>query len=214
MSKKIIITTPVGKMKWFKAVKADEKFQKYSVDLILEDSEEVQKLINKVDELLEETLKIEQQKHKESGNKTFKKFNKKDNPIQEILDEDGNPTGSYRMKPTKDSIFKKENKVIAGPPILSPAARVLTTEEKSKLRVNNGSLGRLSVHLSPYVFQGKDVGVSLKLQAVQIIELASREDSMNNDAISGFSSEGDDFSFDESEAGDFSTSEATNSDDF
>lgn len=211
-AKKVIVTTPVGKMNWFKAVKPDEKFQKYSVELILEDSEALQKLINQVDELIENEIKTEQAKLKAEG-KPFKKFVKKDNPISEVLDTEGNPTGSYKMKPNKDGIFRKTNEVMAGPPIVSPSGRVLTSEEKAQLRVNNGSLGRVSILLSPYIFQSKEVGVSLKLQGVQIVELATREASMNNESVSGFGAMGEDFSFDDvSDSEEFKSNSDSDSD--
>ena len=193
-AKKVIVTTPVGKMNWAKLVKPDEKFLKYSVELVMEDSEQLQKLINQIDEMIDNEIKVEQAKIKAEG-KPFKKFEKKSNPISEVLDNDGNPTGSYKMKPNKDSIFRKTNEVISGPPLVSPAGRVLTETERNQLRINNGSTGRLSILLSPYVFQGSQVGVSLKLQGAQIIELASREASMNNESVSGFTSMGEDFDF-------------------
>jgi hypothetical protein len=171
--KSVKATSPKGSIMWFKLVKPDAKFKKYTVDLIVEDSPEIRKIINTMDTLIEETLKEEMAKATEK--KDFKRKAKlarsKNSSLEEQLDAQGQPTGKFVMKfRLASSGKKKDDSVyqIAPPALFNAQAKPYTDAEKATLQVFNGSIGQVSFEMSPYAMATGDVGVSLKPKAVMI----------------------------------------------
>ena len=200
MSNKIIekITTPKCIANWAKVVTPDLKFGKYSIDLILEDSPELQVMIEKANNVVDRTIKAEMAKMAAEG-KPVKKIMKSNKfPIREELDSQGNPTGRYVIKASSASKTKGNEKFpsknLPAPVIVSQANRVLTANEKQSLRILNGSIVRVGLTLSGYYFSG-EAGVSAKLQIVQIIELASGNGNDVNVNDFSFENEGEESGF-------------------
>lgn len=176
--KKISATSPIGQANWFKLVKPDQKFNKYSVDVIVEDSDTVQTLLNQIEELTAARLAQAKQeaktpqaasKAKDSGNR----------PIEAQLDSEGKPTGKYIMKFRLSSTGKKKDDTIyqvAPPAIFNSKNELLSSADKNALQVPNGSLIQVSFELSPYFVQSTGAGVTMKPKACKIHKLQSIAD--------------------------------------
>lgn len=144
MSKKEVVTTPIGEAEWFSLVNED-KFGNYTCNLKLEDSPETHKFIAKVDSFGKE------------GRKPYKK----------------NADGSYVIKlKVKSQGTKKDGSIYkVSPPVLyNSLGKKISGEELERLSVGNGSEIRAKVELSAYDFMGTQ-GVSCKPKAVQISKL-------------------------------------------
>lgn len=163
MSKSFV--TPVGTAIWPKLNVPDTKWKpegEYSVKLRLT-GEDADKLRTMIDQAIEENFKKVQAENKK---KTIKKA--ASTPYQEVRDDDGNPTGEF------DFAFKLKAKVknaktgaeVTLKPVLVDAKKTPTNAE-----VWSGSRIRVSGSLNPYHTASIGAGVSLRLQAVQIIEL-------------------------------------------
>lgn len=171
--KVIKATSPVGTIMWFKCVKPDQKFKKYTVDLIVEDTPAIRKIINAMDELVADTLKEETAKAVEKGDhkRKAKLGLSKNKSIEEQLDATGKPTGKFIMKFRLASSGKKKDDsvyTIAPPALFNAQAQPYTEAEKQSLQVFNGSIGLVNFEMSPYALATGDVGASLKPKAVQI----------------------------------------------
>ena len=60
-------TSPRGSVMWFKCIRPDDKFKKFTIDLIVDDTPEIRKIIDSMDTLIDETLKEEKAKAVEKG---------------------------------------------------------------------------------------------------------------------------------------------------
>lgn len=171
--KKIKATSPIGTIMWFKLLKADQKFKKYTVDLIVEDSEQIRKIIQTMDDAIEETLKAEKAKAVEK--KDFKRQKAlsvaKSKPIEPQLDAEGKETGKYIMRfRMKSEGMNKEKQVykINPPAVFNAQQKPYSAEEKATLMVFNGSIGQIAFEMSPYALATGDVGVTLRPTAAMI----------------------------------------------
>jgi len=216
--KKVIVkgTSPVGNANWFKLVKPDAKFQKYSVDLIVEDSPELQQLINKMDEMVAETV-VEAKGKAKDANAAKKIIDSQSRPVEPQLDSEGKETGKYIMKFRAAASGKKKDSTIytiPAPQVFDAKAKPITGAAKESLQVPNGSLIRVSYELSPYALATGSCGVTLKPKAAMIIKSQSVQDaSQFGFSASEFAEQ------DDSDSEDFSAeanvvSESTGSDDF
>lgn len=209
-------TSPVGSIQWFKLLKPDPKFKKYTVDLIVEDTPELRKIINTMDELVQETLKAELAKADEKKDFKRKKLLEvaKSAPIEEQLDSNGQPTGKFVMKfrGKSEGVNKdKEVYTIAPPAIFNSQAKPYSPEEKAVLRVFNGSIGQVAFEMNPYALATGAVGITLKPKACLIkkIQQADGDASQFGFSASEFSQEDDSSSEFES-----SSEEVQGNDDF
>lgn len=181
--KKVIVNTPIGKAKWFKLVTPDEKYKKYSLDLIVEDGPEIQSLIAKIEEMtaeaIEETRELakpaQKKKVKDSGNR----------PIEEEYDQEGNPTGRFVIKMRQNSIINtKEGPKKAYPPKLFDAqGGEIKGTARDTLQVFNGSELRANIELSKYGNVSIGCGVSIRPKAAQIIKIQSGSEFGGFDAV-------------------------------
>ncbi len=93
-------------------------------------------------------------------------------PFKMVEDEDGEEVEGKEMLVFKLKQFKKdkdtgESEEVPAPPVFDKAGKPLA----ENLYVNNGSTGKVSAYLSPYYMaKDKAVGVSLKLNAFQLIK--------------------------------------------
>lgn len=187
------IMLPKGEAKWFKLIKPDVKYNKYQVDIVVEDSEAIRQIINQADEMVEETLKAERTKLLAEGKKAqandLEKAKASKLPIKKEYTKEGEETGRFVIRVSKDSIHKKTQTVIPPITILNPAAKQYSSAQLQTLRVNNGSIVKLQVLLSTYVLPAGTVGYKLSPDAAQIVEFATS--SFDSD-LSGFGVEGED----------------------
>jgi hypothetical protein len=171
MTKKIKKTSPVGQIQWFKLAKPDMKFKKYQVDLIVEDTPELRKLISELEDLAKETLAEAIEKMSPAQKKTAglsKHF-----PITTEYDAEGNETGRFIMKFKKKAEgVRKDDSVyhVAPPAIFNKAGKPFSKGELETLKVPNGSQGKIAYEVSPYMVKG-EAGISLKPNAALLLKL-------------------------------------------
>lgn len=109
-------------------------------------------------------------------------------------DDDGNeiftpdPSGDYIIKASKRASFEKEGKVIRTPVLLIDGKK---KQIKKELNMGAGSELKLKVTVEGYYFPAQGVGVSMKLSAVQVLNVVERTTD-----LSGFEEEDDAFDSD------------------
>lgn len=171
--KKVIkATSPKGSIQWFKLLKPDQKFNKYSVDLIVEDSPEIRKIIEVMDNAIEAKLKEEMASAEPKRKKLLQKSLSR--PIEEQLDSQGKETGKFIMKfRAAASGKKKDNSVyhVAPPAVFNSQAKPYSPAEKQSLQVFNGSIGQINFEISSYALATGMVGATLKPKAAMLIKI-------------------------------------------
>ena len=168
-TKGFIGVSPKGKAKWCKWQKPDQ-FGKYSVDLYIEDEEVRQEFINKLEELKEKAKKEVVAK----GKKIML-----DMPVYKE-DDEGNIFFNFK----RDAVKKD------GTEIKIPIYNVYGKEDKEfNALIGNGSIIKVKYAANPYYIPAtKMLGVSLKLLAIQVIDLVEYQEG----GSAGFSNEAED----------------------
>lgn len=167
--KKVIVTSPVGETEWFNLVKPD-KFGKYSVNLIVEDTPELQKIMSQMDELITDRHKAEldDPKVKPEAKRKLKLADSK--PIEPEFDSEGKETGRYKIKLRLKAEGKKKDDTIykvQRPVLFDNLNKKISDAEAMELRIFNGSLIKVNFEMSPYCVKN-EVGVTFKPKAVQV----------------------------------------------
>ena len=153
-------TTPVGTALWPHLNEPDTKFDKdgsYSVNLVL-DKEEAMTISEKLSSVLEEFIA--------SGESKSKK--KAALPIKEDMGQDGKPTGNYQIKFKLRAVGQSRGERWEQRPALFDSQGQPLSEH-----VGNGSKIKVGAEVVPYSTAMAGTGVTLRLKAVQVIELAS-----------------------------------------
>jgi len=160
--KNIRITTPVGVAQWPRLNEPDTKFNKdgtYSVSLRLskEDAEPIQDTIRRVMSNHMDAIKKDSPK---------KKIKAAPIPIKDVMDQDDNPTGEVEIR------FKMNAVGINGgdrweqrPALFDSSGKPLTES------IGGGSKIKVGAEVVPYFTAMAGAGVTLRLKAVQVIEL-------------------------------------------
>jgi hypothetical protein len=153
-------TTPVGTALWPHLNEPDTKFDKdgsYSVNLVL-NKEETENIKSKLSEVLQEFIS--------SGeSKTNKKAPL---PIKEDKDQDGKPTGNYQIKFKLRAVGQSRGERWEQRPALFDSQLQPCTDV-----IGNGSRIKVGAEVVPYSTAMAGTGVSLRLKAVQVIELSN-----------------------------------------
>lgn len=172
-------TSPIGQAQWFKLIKPDQKFNKYSVDLVVEDSDAVQSLLNQIEEMTAAALANAKEKQVDKSKLAKMKGDSGNRPVEKQLDSEGNHTGKYIMKFRLSSEGKKKDGEIykiAPPALFNNKNQPYGTEDKNALQVPNGSLLQVSYELSPYYVSSTGAGVSLRPTAAKVHKIQSIAD--------------------------------------
>jgi len=170
-------TTPVGTALWPHLNTPDTKFDKdgsYSVNLIL-DKEETETIKTQLSKVLEEFIA--------TGESVSKK--KAALPIKEDKDKEGNPTGNYQIKFKLRAVGQSRGERWEQRPSLFDSQGIPLTED-----IGNGSKIKVGAEVVPYSTAMAGTGVSLRLKAVQVIELQSANGGDNFDSWSFNKEEG------------------------
>lgn len=166
-----------GNAQWAKVFEPDTKFVpegEYSIEVSLPEEqaadvcEQLDSLAqNKLEEAVKDNPKL---KTVLSTRKSYK---------QEV-DDNGNPTGNIVFKTKlKARVKSRDGQTFEQKPMVVDAKRTPMTQN---VLVGNGSLVNVAAEPIPYVMQStKQVGVSLRLKAVQVINLV--EYASNSSAI-------------------------------
>lgn len=162
------ITTPIGIASYPYLTRPDTKFDsdgEYRVGLILpaSDAKSLMKTIN-------EAIKDSVEKAKKDNPQKAKKIQAAKAPYSEVTDEEGNETGEVQFN------FKMKAKITprnGGEPF---EVRPALFDAKGKplpktVKIGGGSKVKVCAELSPYFTDLVGAGISLRLKAVQVIEL-------------------------------------------
>lgn len=157
------ITSPKGTAVYPWVNEPDRRFDSngvYSLTLRLNDSD------NDTKKFIEEIKKVASA-HFELVKKETKKAPKKaDLPIKPVVDEDGNETGEIDIKFKLKSQGGSGDKTWTQRPALFDSKGKPMTE-----KVGGGSIVKIGTEISPFYTPTIGVGVTLRLKAVQVIEL-------------------------------------------
>lgn len=158
------IVTPAGRAIYPWLIEPDTKFNslgEYKVSLSLPMGE-AEPLIKKIDEAMEKAKALAPE---------GKKVKVADPPYYNEVDGDEQETGAVVFKfKSKAQIQTKDGKTIKMSPKLFDAKGTLLTDIE---QVWGGSKIKISADLAPYFVGAVGAGVSLRLKAVQIIELVT-----------------------------------------
>lgn len=167
--------TPRGKAMWAKVITPDTKWVadgEYSINLIFDASDdEVKELCADLEEMVEEKRKVEAEANPNAYKKLPDGLPLSAQPYKEVEDDNGNETGEIQMKfKMKAKIQLKDGSVYEPKPVVvdSKAQPIKDPD----FRIGNGSIVRVQFDASPYCMPStKTAGVSLRLNAVQVISL-------------------------------------------
>lgn len=156
------ITTPVGKAIWPHLNTPDTTFEKdggiYAVTLRLPKSE--------ASNLIEEITKVYKDNIKNLEKEKGKKPKPASMPVKDSEDEDGNPTGEVDIKFKLKAVGKSGSDTWEQRPALFDSTGKPLTEV-----VGGGSTIKVGAEIIPYFTASVGAGVTLRLKAVQVIEL-------------------------------------------
>ena len=152
---RVSVTTPAGVAKYCWLTKPDTAFnsENWKVTLVLS-KDAAKPLISKIEK--ERKAHVAEEKAKN------KKVKEAEPPFKPDMDEEGNPTG--------DMLFTFSSKTSVKPRI--PLFDAKRKPMRKGVEVWNGSVIKVNGILFPYV-AANGAGISLKLNAVQILELVS-----------------------------------------
>jgi hypothetical protein len=172
------IVTPAGSSIWPRLNEPDTKYNKagvYEVKLAFDEDTDLTKLRAKVQELIDAKHAAVVKEMTDAGKGGLaKKVTKRD--LDDIFkaeedSESGDPTGRIliKAKMTATGISSKTNKPWSRKPSIFDAKG---NQLKNPPKIGSGTTMKLSVELFPYfAANDKEVGVSFRLEAVQIINL-------------------------------------------
>lgn len=171
----IKLTTPSGTAAWPHVNKPDFKFDKdgiYSINLRLSkgDAEEV---VNTIKGVLKESVKSAEKDNK------GKKVKVAALPIKDVEDEQGNPTGEIEIKFKLRAVGQSGGDSWEQKPALFDASGKPMTET-----VGSGSTCKVGCEVVPYYTAMAGAGVTLRLKAVQVLDLVEYSGGGNFDSWS------------------------------
>tara|TARA_E500000081_G_scaffold5106_1_gene5756 strand:+ start:2297 stop:3037 length:741 start_codon:yes stop_codon:yes gene_type:complete len=196
MKAKIFRTTPVGVAVYPHLLDHDEYQLKQNgvyqcnTKLLLDPSvPEVKKFVSDIDSLVDQAFEagkknLKRDWEKATGNakakiKTAKEGLEKYSPYDDEVDEEGEPTGKllFKMKTTVRGTDKKTGKDWKREvPIFDSSSGKIIGEDRNQLKLWGGSKIAISTQAVPFVQPGiKKAGISLRIAAVQVVEIAGAE---------------------------------------
>lgn len=162
-----LLKTPAGTAIWPKLTKPDTKFNadgEYSVKLAIP-SEEAQDLIAQLDKLYEQSQEIAKEKN------PGKKIKQAAKPYTVEEDDQGNETGNVILSfKCKAKLTSKDGSTFANAPKLFDSKNKEFPKDED---IWGGSTLRIAFNAIPYYTGMVGAGVSLRLKAVQVLNLVS-----------------------------------------
>lgn len=167
-SKRVRITTPKGIAKFPRLSSPDTKFNpdgEYRVILLL-DPEKDKEFLDELDAMADAAVQKAQEE-----NKRYRKLIQRQEPYKMELDQDGEETGLVEVKfKMRARVKSKDGKEYNFAPALFDAQG--KPIDPTKINIGGGSIIRVNFTPNPYfVAATKTAGISLQLNAVQVLEL-------------------------------------------
>jgi hypothetical protein len=204
--------------------KPDDRYNpdkpEYKISIIYENEEAASSMLELIKEAQAQAVEAAVAQAADEAKKKGKKFNEErfraslklaQLPIKEELDEDGDPTGRIIVGPFK---MRAKGSTRDGRewerqcPVFDGAGKPIDTE---KVSIWGGSIVNVCFYIDTFYTAGLGAGVSLKLEAVQVLELRSGN-TAKTAASFGFSTDGEGLTQDDDDEAD-ETSEDTGEDD-
>ena len=152
--------TVKGEAHWAKVIIPDKEYQTFNIELLLEKSKQ---------EEFKAMIMSEIDKKVEMHTEGKKKPKVEHYPWRVVEDADGMQNGDIRFKfNMKKSFVTRDGETVEQHPQVFDSKGILITDKS--FRIGNGSVVKVAYFVSPYFNKGK-AGVSLRLKAVQVIEL-------------------------------------------
>ena len=156
------LTTPSGTAAWPHVNTPDTKFDKdgvYSINLRLP-KDDAKDTITTIQSVLKDSVKSAEKENK------GKKVKVAPLPIKDVEDEQGNPTGDVEIKFKLRAVGKNGGEQWEQRPALFDASGKPMSET-----VGSGSTVKVGCEVVPYYTAMAGAGVTLRLKAVQVLEL-------------------------------------------
>lgn len=136
----------------------------YKVNVIFEDSAQTEELVDLVSEAFQKNLEETTKRAKQR-----KKTKPADLPFYPEINEAGEETGRvvFKFKCKAGGTRKDGSKWSKSLPVFDAKGRLIRKDPM----VGNGTLGKVSFSITPFYVAATGAGVSLRLEAVQILEL-------------------------------------------
>ena len=199
MAKRKKITTPLGRARYPWLTEPDTKFDPegvFRVQLIL-NAKENEEFLDRLDAMADEAFEDAKEDLKEKKPQDVEKVRRKD-PYEYIYDDSGNKTKKVFVKFKMNHIITTDSgKIELEPDLFDAKGKYIDLDD---FNVTGGS--EIRVNFTPrkyYMASNKLAGISLQLNAVQIVELAKRG---GDPDYYGFGEEEDGFDVDEEVGGD------------
>ncbi len=181
MAKKETLISPAGRALYPKLHEPDTKFKKdgeYSVKLLLTEAD-AKPLLEMCEKLRQqafddEVAKVKAEKPKMSLDKIKEKIDIAELPIKPYEDpETGEETGEYQInfKMLASGVSKKTGKPWSRRPAIFDSRN--QPVNPAKVHIWGGSVLKIAYSVEPFCTPALGAGVSVRLEAVQIIELVS-----------------------------------------
>ena len=167
------VTSPFGQALWAHLIEPDKKFTElgdFKINLKLDDSPETQEFIAAIQEVKEQALLDFKEEAKAEG-KTAKAIDKIKLSDIEPYEESDEEEGVIIFKFKRKAAYVKDSGEIQHFDVPLVDARGKTIPDDQKPKIGNGSTVRVMAQLVPYSMATSGVGVSLRLQKVQIKDL-------------------------------------------
>ena len=197
-NKRVRLTTPKGTAKFPKLTEPDTRFNPngdYSVGLIFAPGE-ADEFLAQLDKLADASFEKAKQDLLDKGKKAQAKRVVRAEPYKMEIDQEGEETGNFEVKfKMKAKVETKAGKVYEFQPQLFDAKGKAI--EPDSIEIWGGSILRVNYTPSDYYMPAtKNAGISLQLNAVQVLELVSRGGGSAESF--GFDAEDDGFDYDNS----------------
>ena len=176
--------TVKGQAYWAKVILPDKEYQTFNIEILLDKAKQ---------EEFKAMIQAEIDKKVEMHTEGKKKPKVEHYPWRIVEDADGMETGEIRFKfNMKKSFVTRDGETVEQHPQVFDSKGNLITDKSFK--IGNGSIVKVAYFMSPYFNKGK-AGVSLRLKAVQVIELVHY--GVNSDPKAfGFAEEEEGFAYD------------------
>lgn len=220
--------TPAGIAVWPRLHEPDTKFKpegEYTAKIRLS-ADDAQPLIDRIETLIEETMAkaktdlnalAKDPKEKAKALKRLKELKLADKSYRPTLDDDANETGEveFNIKMKAKVTNKKTGKVTKLTPKLFDSKG---NPLPSSVQIWGGTTYKVAGRYNPYVSPKGEVGVSLRLEAVQVKNLVSAGSGGNSESYGfveedGFVAEGSEFNDDSGNDSEGGTEEGSEGDD-
>jgi hypothetical protein len=196
MSKFIKMVTPAGVAVWPALGKANTKFNPegvFEIKLRMDRNDpKVVEFAQKIDEAREvamTTIRAEYEEKAKGAGKAaamaaLKKMSMADSPIKPVYDDEGNETNDVTIQAKLKAVFTRKDGTTGTHQFVPCVDAKKNAVDPREVSISGGSICKASITVYPYVVPSSmQVGVAVRLEAVQVIKLVSYGSASGADAF-------------------------------